>query len=160
MIEIHAPERIVSLLGPEISFPEPGPAYVGRHLRLAFHDIDMARDGLIEPSAGHIDDLLTFLADWERTSGILVHCHAGISRSSAAAYIAACLHNSSTDERQIALALRRVSPVARPNQTLIRLADDALGRSGRMNAAIADTAHGLPEIDVDENEPFELPSVY
>ena len=160
MIEIHAPERIVSLINPGCRFPESGPAYAGRHLRLSFHDIDMAEDGLIEPSPGHIDDLLTFLADWERTSGILIHCHAGISRSSAAAYIAACLHNSSTDEREIALALRCASPIARPNETLIRLADDALGRSGRMNAAIADTGHGLPEIDIDENKPFELPAVY
>jgi hypothetical protein len=29
-----------------------------------------------------------------------------------------------------------------------------------MNTAIADTAHGLPEITADENEPFELPAVY
>ncbi|MFM1550479.1 MAG: tyrosine phosphatase family protein [Lentisphaeria bacterium] len=160
MIEIHAPERIVSMINPGCNFPESGPAYAGRHLRMSFHDIGMAEDGLIEPSAGHVEELLAFLADWERSSGILIHCNGGVSRSTAVAFMAACLHNSSADEREIALALRCASPVGRPNRALVRMADEALGRSGRMIAAIEDTAHGLPEITAEENEPFTLPAVY
>ena len=160
MIVAHAPERIISLLAPEVTFPETGPAYVERHLRLRFHDIRVPTEGQVMPSAKHIDDLLTFLAAWDRTDPILIHCRAGISRSTATAFIAACLHNPHTDEQQIAVALRRVSPLARPNETLIRLADYAMKRNGRMIEAIADTGRGLSWIDVDEGEPFEMPSTY
>ena len=30
MVDIHAPERIVSLLDPDYAFPETGPAYFNR----------------------------------------------------------------------------------------------------------------------------------
>ena len=39
MVDIHAPERIVSLLDPDYAFPETGPAYFNRHLQLCFNDI-------------------------------------------------------------------------------------------------------------------------
>ncbi len=160
MIADHTPERIVSLLDPDGTFPEAGPAYVNRHLRLGFHDIHVPTEALVMPSARHIDDLLAFLAAWERTAPILVHCRAGIGRSTATAYIAACLLNPFTDEHVIAVVLRRVSPLARPNETLIRLADRAMRRNGRMREAIAKTGQGLPPIDVDEGEAFEMPSAY
>ena len=99
MIGAHTPERIVSLLDPDFTFPEPGPAYVNRHLRLAFHDIHVPTEALVMPSAKHIDDLLAFLGAWERTAPILVHCRAGIGRSTATAYIAACLLRYSLDKQ-------------------------------------------------------------
>lgn len=110
MIDAHTPERIVSLLDPDFTFPEARPAYVNRHLRLSFHDIHVPTEAQVMPSAKHIHDLLSFLAAWERTASILIHCRAGIGRSTATAYITACLHNPYTDEQVIAVALRRVSP--------------------------------------------------
>ncbi len=160
MIYTHTPDRIVSLLDPDFTFPETGHAYVNRHLRLSFHDIHVPAGTQVMPSAKHMDDLLAFLAAWERTATILIHCHAGISRSTATAYIAACLHDPDADEREIAVRLRRVSPLARPNETWIRLADRAMRRSGRMCEAIADTGRDLPRINVTEGEPFEMPSTY
>lgn len=93
MIDAHTPERIVSLLDPDFTFPEAGPAYVNRHLRLSFHDIHVPTEAQVMPSAKHIHDLLAFLAAWERTASILIHRRAAIGRSTATAYIAACLHN-------------------------------------------------------------------
>ena len=87
---------------------------------------------------------------------LLVHCRAGIGRSTAAAYVAACVAHPEIDERKIAEALRQASPLARPNETLVLLADREMGRDGRMHKAIASTGHGLSPVDVDENDPFEL----
>jgi predicted protein tyrosine phosphatase len=160
IIATRAPERIISLLDPDFSFPEAGPAYLGRHLRLHLHDVHLPTEGHILPTTKHIDDLLTFLSHWNQTAPILIHCRAGIGRSPAAAFIAACLHNPHVDERYIAVALRRASPLARPNEVLIKLADAAMSRKGRMSSAIAKTGRDLPWTSIDENMPFEMPSTF
>ena len=160
IIATRTPERIVSLLDPELVFPDAGPAYVGRHLCLRFHDVHLSGNGQVAPTARHIDELLAFLSGWGQSAPILIHCRAGISRSTATAFITACLHNPRADELEIAAALRRASSLARPNGKLIELADAALGRNGRMTQAIIETGRRLPWIEVYENVLFEMPSVY
>ena len=59
-------------------------------------------------------------------------------------------------ERDVALALRRASPAARPNQVMVALADAAMGRGGRMTKAISTTGRDLPWLLIDENLAFEL----
>jgi predicted protein tyrosine phosphatase len=72
----------------------------------------------------------------------VIHCFAGVSRSTAAAYVAACALKPDGDEFAIAKALRAASPTASPNSRLVALADDALGRRGRMSEAIAAIGRG------------------
>ena len=67
---------------------------------------------------------------------MVVHCWAGISRSTAAAYTALCAINPEVSEELIAVRLRDASPTAYPNRLIIQLADAALGRNGRMVRAI------------------------
>jgi predicted protein tyrosine phosphatase len=160
LVTKHKPERVISLLDPESPFPDLGPSYVGRHLRLMFHDIHGPSKNMVAPGAQHIDKLLTFLKGWNPQDRILIHCRAGIGRSTAAAFVAACLHNPGVDEMEIALHLRQVSPFARPNEALIRIADKALGRRGRMIDAITATGKNLPFLFVYESEPFQLPAKF
>lgn len=160
MISLHAPERIVSVLDPGSTFPETGPAYAGRHLRLSFHDVHLASEEYVVPSTEHVEALLAFLLTWERATALLIHCRAGIGRSTATAYIAACLHNPHADELAIARELRRVSPLARPNRAMVGLADRVMKRDGRMRRAIASTGVNLPPIAVQESEPFEIQSTF
>jgi predicted protein tyrosine phosphatase len=153
---LHRPSHLISLLSPA-SAPEawprtnPGDA----HLRLAFHDIAEPRDGLIAPNAAMVAELLAFAADWDGTRPLLVHCWAGVSRSTAAAFIIACQRDPRRAEQDIALALRRAAPYATPNPLLVRLADAALGRQGRMTAAVAAIGRGA---DTAEGALFELPA--
>jgi len=156
MVAAHAPERIVSLLDPGFVFPNFGPAYAGRHLRLSLHDVHDSAPDQVLPGSGHVDQLLSFLRRWDRSAPLLVHCRAGIGRSTAAAFIAACLHSPNRNEREIALALRHISPLARPNELLVKLADLKMIRNGRMAEAIAQTGQNLAWHSVDENVPFEL----
>lgn len=157
MIAAHRPERIVSLLEPRLAFPATGEDYAGRHLRLSFHDVHHASAGLVPPGPADVATLLEFLRRWERKGPLLVHCHAGIGRSPATAFIAACLHFPQVDERRIMERLRQASPLVRPNETLIGLADAALGRQGRMTRAVVETGAGLGWTGARENQPFELP---
>ena len=160
MIAARTPERIVSLLDPDFTFPDAGPSYINRHLRLRMHDVHAPIEGQVMPTASHVKDLLAFLALWKREAPLLIHCRAGIGRSTAAAFIAACLHNPHADEREIASTLRCASPLARPNETLVKFADTAMGRGGRMSEAIVETGQGLPWLQVAEGVPFEMPSTF
>jgi hypothetical protein len=96
---------------------------------------------------------------WTRSAPMLIHCRAGIGRSTAAGFIAACLHDAARPELDIAQALRSASSLARPNALMIQLADAAMGRAGRMIEVIRHTGQDLPWLlSVNENTPFELPS--
>jgi predicted protein tyrosine phosphatase len=154
------PQRVISVLDPDVRFPELGPTYVDRHLRLSFHDAHAPGPGITVPSTQHVAQLLAFLEEWDDVEPLLVHCRAGIGRSTATAFVAACHRNPGVSERQIAIELRRVAPLARPNETLVKLADALLLRDGRMADAIAETGRGLPWIDVSEGDPFEMASQF
>ncbi len=157
IIDMHAPARIVSLLDRREEMPSRAGYAPDRHHRVAVHDIIEERPGQTAPTSRHVEDLLSFLADWDRCAPLFVHCWAGISRSSATALIAACLHNPQSDEDMIARRLRAVSPIANPNARLIALADAALSRQGRLVEAVRAIGPGAAT-DRWENDPFELPA--
>ena len=124
-----------------------------RHLYLAVSDIVEPMPGQVLPDTTHLEDLLGFVHAWDRAEPMVIHCFAGVSRSTAAAYIAACALAPARDEFAIAKALRAASPTASPNARLIALADAALGRRGRMNEAIVSIGRGA---ECFEGTPFTL----
>lgn len=135
----HAPSHVVSLLSPTAQ--PPNIADVER-LQLAFHDIAEPRDGLFAPDAATTAALLTFVDGWNGARPLLLHCYAGVSRSTAATFILACHFAPGRDEAELAQALRSLSPSATPNPLMIALADTALARQGRMVAAIQAIGRG------------------
>ena len=124
-----------------------------RHLRLAFHDIAEPMPGLTAPDRDLIQAVLDFGRNSERQCALLIHCWAGISRSSAAAFAIACDRNPGL-EHDIAVELRRRAPSATPNRLMVRLADDLLQRDGRMIEAIDGIGRGA---EAREGEPYQLP---
>src|SRR5262249_50684307 len=105
------------------------------------------------PGEGHVGELIRFVQEWDRGAPLVVHCYAGISRSTAAAFIAACTLNPRRDEATIARALRAASPTATPNRRLVSIADRMLGRRSRMIAAIEGIGTGMTAY---EGAPFRL----
>jgi predicted protein tyrosine phosphatase len=156
----RAPARLISLLDPASAFPKPVGLPVELHLKLPMHDIVDEHPDWQAPQAAQVDQLLAFVAGWDRGAPLLIHCFAGISRSTATAFIAACVQNPQTDETEIAWALRRASASAYPNRRLVALADSALGRGGRLSAAIAAIGPGSTWEQIGEAIPFEIPSRY
>lgn len=112
------------------------------HLRVSMDDITEATEGMVAPSDAHILQVLNFVRNWDRRAPMVVHCYAGISRSTASAFAAACLLNPLRDERKIARQIRDASPIASPNRLLVSLADRALGREGRMIRALDEIGPG------------------
>jgi predicted protein tyrosine phosphatase len=145
--------HIVTLINQGTVVERPASVVRERHLFLGISDIIEPLDGQILPAAEHIATLLSFVRAWGRENPLVFHCFAGISRSTAAAYITACALAPDEPEDRIARALRDASRTATPNGRLVALADDLLGRRGRMVDAIGRIGRG---VEAFEGEPFTL----
>ena len=128
--------HVVTLLKDTDRVERPRTILAANHLILGMDDISAPLDGYVMPGDEHVRRLIAFALSWDRRRPMVVHCYAGISRSTAGAYVAACALNPRRDEVAIARDLRRASPTATPNARIVSLADEMLGRAGRMVAAI------------------------
>lgn len=131
-IKAHEPSHLVSLLSPEHMIETPADFPQALHLKLGVNDIVDPTAGTAPPTRAHIDALLTFARQWDAKQPFLIHCWAGISRSMASAYAILCDRLGPGREIEIAKAIRTRAPHAQPNRLLVTLADEALGRDGRM----------------------------
>ncbi len=154
-VERERPSHLITLLHNDGILPTPAMIETEKHLRISMHDISVPQPGMVHPSSAHIERILTFVSAWDRSAPLLVHCLAGISRSTATAFIAACALNPGADEAQIAQRIRDLSPTASPNVLLVELADDRLERQGRMIEAVEAIGYGKPAM---EGIPFMLPA--
>jgi predicted protein tyrosine phosphatase len=132
----HGPSHLVSLLSPEHMIDTPPGFPAGHHLRLGMNDVADPAAGTDPPRRGHVDALLDFSRSWDTGQPMVIHCWAGISRSMASAFIILCDRLGPDREIEIARAMRARAPHAQPNRLIISYADEALGRGGRMIAAL------------------------
>jgi predicted protein tyrosine phosphatase len=145
--------HVVTLLKDVELVQRPGGIALENHLILGMDDITGPIEGYVAPADEHVVKLIAFVRSWDRAAPLVINCYAGISRSTAGAYVAACALNPQRDELAIAQALRRASPTATPNPRIVTLADRALGRGGRMSAAIEQIGRGALAF---EGDPFRL----
>ena len=148
---------VISAINPWSIPNTPAGVDTDNHLRIAINDIDAPHGELVHPESHHIETLIGFAGRWAQDGPLVIHCLAGISRSSASAFIVACALNQSARETKIADALRAASTTAHPNGLMIRLADELLGRDGRMIAAIQNMS---PRAAIIEAKPFSIPSCF
>jgi predicted protein tyrosine phosphatase len=145
--------HVVTLLKDTDLVERPHSILADNHLVLGMDDISDELDGYVVPTDEHVNKLLIFVRAWDRANPLVVHCYAGISRSTAGAFVAACALNPKRNELAIAEELRRKSVTASPNLRIVAIADRMLGRSGRMSAAIERIGRGMMSY---EATPFRL----
>jgi predicted protein tyrosine phosphatase len=151
----HHAREMISLMAKEHAFHRPAVIKAERHLLLNMNDISFAGTGdLIAPQEAHVRAIIDFAAEWDRAAPLLIHCWMGVSRSPAAALIAALAVLPEEDDLALVRRLRSASPYATPNARLIAIGDDMLGRKGRLVAAVKEIGRGA---DADGNAPFILP---
>lgn len=139
----HKAREMITLIAENHDFHRPGIIDPARHLSLKMNDIAFAgKDGLVGPQAAHVADLIAFARAWDQQSPLLIHCWMGVSRSPAAALIAALVACPDLDDAALAATLRQASPQASPNPRLVELGDEALSRSGRLVAAVKAIGRG------------------
>lgn len=145
--------HILTLINEATVVDRPASVAEDRHLFIGVSDIVDPLDGHILPATEHVQQLIDFVTAWPRDKPLVIHCYAGISRSTAAAFIAACALAPNRAEAEIAQALRQASGIATPNRRLVAVADGVMGREGRMVDAIDRIGRGR---DAFQGEPFML----
>jgi predicted protein tyrosine phosphatase len=136
--------HVLSILDPDWPVPEAFGAF-GEHdkLELRFHDVIEDAPGMLPPREEHVERVLAFgrslLAEPRPAASLLVHCHAGVSRSTAsmALILAQALPNRPAEE--VLGEVLRIRQQAWPNLRMIEMGDALLGRGGELVAA----AHGI-----------------
>ncbi|MBX4928322.1 tyrosine phosphatase family protein [Rhizobium binae] len=150
----HKARDMISLIAKEQAFHRPGVIAPERHLTLAMNDIAFkGTGGLVAPDETHVRQLIDFATSWRQETPLLIHCWMGVSRSPAAALIAALSLAPDQKEEELARRLRAASPFATPNARLIEIGDALLERGGRLVAAVRAIGRGA---DADGNTPFVL----
>jgi predicted protein tyrosine phosphatase len=139
----RAVTHVLSIVDPDCPDPEAFQAYDSHHRTiLRFHDVIEPGPGLQLPQAGDVEAVLAFGASLahdaaERDEGhLLVHCHMGISRSTAAMATLIAQAHPGEDEDRILARLKEIRPQAWPNLRMMEFADDLLGRGGRLVSAL------------------------
>ncbi len=144
---------LLTLINRDTPVPRPAAIAADRHRFVAVSDIVTAQEGHILPAVEHVEEVVAVAREWDQAAPLLIHCWAGVSRSTAAAYISACVLSDTRCEFELARTLRERSPTATPNALMISVADTLLGRGGRMIEAVAAIGRGR---ECYEGVPFAL----
>jgi len=145
--------HVLTVMGKVEKAVRPTSVLEANHMRISMDDITEIAEGFTAPSTGNVEDALAFIRGWDRKAPLVIHCFAGISRSTATAFMGACALNPGRSENEIALRMRNASPSASPNRLIVSLADNLLGREGRMVRALDEM--GPPSM-VLEGRPFRI----
>lgn len=135
--------HVLSILDP--GWPEPRSFWgYDQHHRttLHFHDTIEPGPNLLPPRLQHVEAILDFgrclIADAiDRQAHLLVHCHAGVSRSTAAMAILLAQAGPEDAEDRVFARIQKLRPQAWPNSLMIGFADELLGRKGHLSAALS-----------------------
>ena len=84
------------------------------------------------PGVLDVKRILNFTSELTAKDKVLVHCRAGVSRSTAIAYAILCQHSSPGEEMENLLHVQTLRPLVFPNRLIIKLADKVLNRNGGM----------------------------
>ena len=107
-----------------------------------FDDVDFPDpDG---PEETEIELLLNFSRGFTKSDRILIHCKAGISRSTALAYAIACQHTKPGQEKKALGHIAKIRPQLFPNRLIVKHAEKILKRAGKMTAALGKPLEEYP----------------
>ena len=132
--------HVLSILDP--AYPEPTAfASFPEHVRVTLRFDDIIAD-VPTMQAPTVEDMRQILALGESMAGdsvrhLLVHCHAGVSRSTAAVAVLLSQVNPDLDA-EIFDHIYTIRQKSWPNSLMVRLGDSLLGRDGRLVGAMAD----------------------
>lgn len=134
----YRPSYVISILDEDEPIPPIFSALPSeRHLKL-IDDSFLAGNNGLSGDASQCKKLISLAERWDLQSPVLIHCHRGVARSMAAAYILMCAIEKNSCEKALAARLRQAAPHADPNILLVSEADALMGRNDRMIEAILD----------------------
>ena len=141
-VQATGASHIITVMANVEQVRRPATILFDNHLVISMDDITEEAEGFTAPSVAHVERVLAFGKGWNRRAPMVIHCYAGISRSTASAFAIACALNPQRSEAQIARQIRGASACAHPNRLIVSHADRLLGRDGRMVRALDDMGPG------------------
>jgi predicted protein tyrosine phosphatase len=133
--------HVLSILDPDWPVPEAFGAF-GEHakLELRFHDVIEPFPGIEPPRVEHVARLLEFgrdlIAEPRPGAHLLVHCHAGVSRSTASMALILAQALPRVPGEAVLAEVLRIRPQAWPNLRILEIGDALLSRGGALVAAV------------------------
>ncbi len=135
--------HVLSILDPAEPEPHAFGSY-GEHARLElrFHDVIEDMAGYEAPQRHHVEQILLFgrdiLGDPEAARHLLVHCHMGISRSTASMALLLAVAQPERQASDILAQMLAMREKLWPNLRILNFGEELLGRPGEFSAAAAE----------------------
>lgn len=148
-LETSQARCVLSFAGPGKSIKRP--TGLNGFVALEFNDIGVPQEGLIAPSKQDVEAIIDTVKNWREEPAIVMQCWMGISRSTAAALIAALVLAPDASPLHMAQTLRHYAPSATPNPLMIEHADDLLACNGSLINAVKNIGRGA---DANLGSPF------
>ena len=131
---------VLTILDPDMPDPQAFAAWPAhRRTILRFNDEIEPRPGIVLPTSEDVAAILAYgraLAGHPGEKHVLVHCHMGMSRSTAAMATLLAQAEPQTDADAIFERILSIRPRTWPNSLMVRMADEALGRDGSLVLAM------------------------
>ena len=135
-VDKYNPDKMLTIINKNFSPETPQGMDKSRHIKMLIDDISEPRDGFILPEKHHAQELLDFTNDWDISKPLLVHCHMGISRSTATSLGVAAKYDPENIEIIIE-KLKEIATHASPNKIMTQYYDEILGLNSRLFSSLA-----------------------
>ena len=141
---LGAATRIVSILDPSEPRPVELLGHDAKTLTLRFDDVVQRGGTYVAPERDHVEEVLAFDRGALAADRLVVHCHAGVSRSTAA-FVALLAQRNPAAEAAVFAELRAIRPRAWPNSRIVAFADDLLGTNGALTRELREHRYLMAE---------------
>tara|TARA_Y100000996_G_C22217067_1_gene517900 strand:- start:102 stop:608 length:507 start_codon:yes stop_codon:yes gene_type:complete len=135
-VDKYSPDMMLTIINKNFSPDTPRGMSENKHLKMLIDDISEPREGFVLPEKHHVQQLLDFTNNWDQSKPILIHCHMGISRSTATSLGVAAKFDPDNIEINIE-KLKEIAPHASPNKIMTKYYDEILGLNNRLFSALA-----------------------
>lgn len=123
--------HLISITGAKQQKPIRGFKNIKSSLWLKFDDLNEKKHAC--PKREHVEKIVEFGRKIRDTEGtVLIHCEAGISRSTAAAFVILCDLLGPGKEEEAMQQVANNRPMLHPNKIICEYGDRILNRNGRM----------------------------
>ena len=141
LMEKGWPTRIISLVGDDLRFDLP--SFGPHHFIARFHDVEVETDGYVAPDPAVLKAALEHAAGLSDGDRLLIHCHAGKSRSPAIAL--GVLVAAGLPPAEALARVKTLRPFVIPNRLMVRILDDLVGQGGELMRVVLGHYASLPD---------------